>query len=124
MPSTTQYAVFISVDASKDNDTYVYLKAYDGLPPDVDRFGSNELYKSVYISEDRHDAFHEYLSICPFDEERGRLVNKVPTRLVAAIETLRTLNSNVDFMFLSGNGHFPQNKEAAENAYMNNHGML
>lgn len=124
MPSTTQYAVFISVDATKDNDTYVYLKEYNGLPPDIDRFGSNELYKSVYISEDRHDAFHEYLNICAFDEERGRLVNKVPTRLVAAIETLRAFNSNVNFLFLSGNGCFPQNKEAAEGAYMNNHGML
>ena len=125
MPSTTIYSVLISVEATEHNDTYVYLKEYNSLPPDIDRFGSNELYKSIYISEDRNEAFGEYLKICNFDAILGRLVNKVPTRLVAAIETLRKYNDGIDFSStLCGNSTFPQDKTKAETAYATNHGMF
>ena len=126
MPNIT-YAVFISINARENNDTYVYLKEYETEVPDIARFKTNELYKSIFIDNNQYEAFSPYINreneIGPFID--GRSQRKIPTRVIANIEESRVGSTdNVNFDMLSGNSSFPQDREEAINAYLYNNGMF
>ena len=125
MPAQRIYAVFISIEATENNNTYVYFKCYETIVPDIAKFETNELYKSIYISEDPAEAFEPYLNIENITGGivNGRTVNKIPTRTVATIECNR-IGVGLDFNLICGNSSFPQNREEALDAYFNNNGRF